>query len=132
MVSTLLSVFPSETVCDTMKFLAILVAAAAFAGIAAADDDSDVVAYTTDNFKDELAKSNHFVMFYAPWCGHCKRLHPTWDELGKKFNKDDSSEVVIAKVSLCYETVGSCLVNKGSDHRKNTHLRIPIPISRTV
>jgi len=72
--------------------------------VSADDDASDVLAYTADNFKDELAKNNHFVMFYAPWCGHCKRLHPTWDELGKKFNTDDSSEVVIAKVDCTVET----------------------------
>merc|ERR1719367_1256669 len=85
------------------SLLAILVLAFAFA-VAAADDDSEVVAYTADNFKDEVAKSNHFVMFYAPWCGHCKRLHPTWDELGKKYNKDEASEVVIAKVDCTVET----------------------------
>ena len=50
-----------------MKLVTILLAAVAFAGVSADDDASDVLAYTADNFKDELAKNNHFVMFYAPW-----------------------------------------------------------------
>lgn len=43
-----------------------------------------------DNSKDVI------VEYYAPWCGHCKQLAPTYEELGKKFANVDS--VVIAKI----------------------------------
>lgn len=51
---------------------------------------------TEENFYDTVKEGNHFVKFYAPWCGHCQKLAPTWDELAKSYQNDDT--VVISKI----------------------------------
>eukprot|EP00245_Coleochaete_scutata_P016583 TRINITY_DN77_c0_g1_i1.p1 TRINITY_DN77_c0_g1~~TRINITY_DN77_c0_g1_i1.p1 ORF type:complete len:368 (-),score=112.07 TRINITY_DN77_c0_g1_i1:493-1596(-) len=62
-----------------------------------ADDPSDVKVLTPDNFDDEVGKDKAaLVEFYAPWCGHCKKLAPEWEILATAFKK--TPNVLIAKV----------------------------------
>jgi len=52
-----------------------------------------------DDTKDVL------VEFYAPWCGHCKKLTPIYDELAK--NLRHNSNLVIAKMDSTANEVES-------------------------
>ena len=53
-------------------------------------------------------------MFFAPWCGHCKKMAPTWEKLGMQFHSVDS--VTIAKM----------------DATKNEHVRVHLSGFPTV
>ena len=60
---------------------------------------SSVLDLIPDNFDDIVLKSGKpaLVEFFAPWCGHCKKLAPIYEELATNFDfaKD---KVSIAKV----------------------------------
>ena len=43
---------------------------------------SSVKTLSTKNFAETMKSDDGWmVKFYAPWCGHCKKLAPTWDKL---------------------------------------------------
>jgi len=89
-----------------MKLLAFVVSAVIFA-IATANDDPSVSLpgiedLTPDNFDKLVNGGKHaLVEFYAPWCGHCKRMVPELQKLGELIAADPrlKSRVVVGKVN---------------------------------
>eukprot|EP01060_Flectonema_neradi_P018602 TRINITY_DN2546_c0_g1_i2.p1 TRINITY_DN2546_c0_g1~~TRINITY_DN2546_c0_g1_i2.p1 ORF type:complete len:596 (+),score=131.96 TRINITY_DN2546_c0_g1_i2:72-1859(+) len=58
------------------------------------------------NIEDIVNKNTAgmFIKFYAPWCGHCKRMAPAYEKLGEHFSKKD---VVIAKLDATKHTTAA-------------------------
>jgi len=69
---------------------------------------SDVLELTDGNFKDAVAdKSIILVEFFAPWCGHCKRLAPEYETAATALIKNDPP-IHLAKVDCVGEGKDSC------------------------
>ncbi|MCJ1470210.1 hypothetical protein MMC07_008855 [Pseudocyphellaria aurata] len=60
---------------------------------------SSVLDLIPENFDKVVLKSGKpaLVEFFAPWCGHCKKLAPVWEELAQNFAFADD-KVSIGKV----------------------------------
>lgn len=72
---------------------------------AAQEHEKEVVTLTSEDFDKYTQSGDWFVEFYAPWCGHCKRLAPIWEEFAKKAD----SPLNVAKVDC---TVHSAVCNR--------------------
>uniref|UniRef100_A0A671XFB3 Protein disulfide isomerase family A, member 5 n=1 Tax=Sparus aurata TaxID=8175 RepID=A0A671XFB3_SPAAU len=72
------------------------------------ESDSPVFHLTDESFDSFLEEHPAaLIMFYAPWCGHCKKMKPEYDEAAEILNKGADSPGVLAAVdSTVHKSVG--------------------------
>ncbi len=59
-------------------------------------DNEDAFESTPSSFETDVAGSGKkLVLFYADWCGHCKKLKPEWNKAALEVN-DGNKKVMIA------------------------------------
>ncbi|KAL7532550.1 hypothetical protein ACHAXR_004698, partial [Thalassiosira sp. AJA248-18] len=64
---------------------------------------------TPDNYDELTAGKTVFIKFFAPWCGHCKKMKPDWDKLIGDFSS--SATQLVADVDCTADGKPLCDAN---------------------
>ncbi|XP_034087429.1 protein disulfide-isomerase A2 [Gymnodraco acuticeps] len=69
------------------------------------EEDKDVMILHINNFARALSENQYLLVdFYAPWCGHCKKLEPVYAEAaGKLKEEEEAAGIRLAKVDVIEE-----------------------------
>ncbi|XP_028921009.1 protein disulfide-isomerase TMX3 [Ornithorhynchus anatinus] len=87
-----------------LLLLLLLGAAASVLGVTL---EAGVIEDLDDSFKESRKDDIWLVDFYAPWCGHCKKLEPIWNEVGLEMRSIGSPVKVGKMDATSYSSVAS-------------------------
>lgn len=70
--------------------------------------EEDILELDDDNFASKIAEHESvLVMFYAPWCGHCKHLKPHYAKAAEELKTNDPP-IILAKVDCTTAGKNTC------------------------
>jgi len=79
--------------------LSLFVAAAP----ASADTAVELTVLTPENFKQTISEGVWFIEHFSPYCGHCRKFLPTWEQLVQENEKQDDSGIHLAQVNCAVD-----------------------------
>mmetsp|Transcript_24437 Transcript_24437/g.30069 ORF Transcript_24437/g.30069 Transcript_24437/m.30069 type:complete len:221 (-) Transcript_24437:208-870(-) len=77
--------------------------------LTAASVSASVPSLTPDNYAELTDGKTVFIKFFAPWCGHCKKMAPDWEKLSTEWEGNDIG--LVAEVDCTAEGKPLCDAN---------------------